>query len=46
MPGPGDVDWCTAAVIGPEMQAGLDRVAAARIPIEVFFENAQVATGP
>jgi hypothetical protein len=42
----GAADWCTAAVIGPELQADLDRVAAARIPIEVFFENAQGATDP
>jgi hypothetical protein len=42
----GAANWCTATAIGPELRADLDRVAAARIPIDVFFENAQVATGP
>jgi peptidase M49-like protein len=42
----GAADWCTAAIIGPDLEADLDRVAAARIPIEVFFENAQITAGP
>lgn len=48
--GNGDIDgartWCMGAAIGPELRADLDRVGVARVPVEVFFENAQLATSP